>query len=692
MLLLTGIQAQTLVNRAWKTATGSPSLTYDHLAGATGSNFVVLVGNTYSPGEAENYLISKYSFTGQLLWQTEINSANNMSDIGFDVYLKGNNVFVTGTAIDSTELNSDILTLKLSLDSGIVQWDTTYAGAFGSNDGAIGIVADNSGNCYVLGFEATGILEAAMTIIKYNASGQQQWVSHYDSTAYISIAGALEIDDTTLIVTGVSGQGFADWHFVTLTASANTGNITNVRLDPNANGSLESLFSITQHSNGNTYIAGSTLRSPANEDIKIVRYDTLLNEVWVRTWGSADSLRDRPCKIGMGGNGHIIVLGETKKPNGGTDMVLLCYHNSNGNLLWERRLSAPNPAHECKPGDMLGQPFAGLGMPIYITGTVNNGSNKDYITASYDGSGNLRWGETFHDTLNSDDVALDIQFVGDGVIVSGVSKIDTVSKYVSVKYKEFSLSNTTVDDPLTEKPLYMANQVIVKFNKNAIERSAVDTKDLLYGNLDVFLKDWAVDSLGEKLPFNTRQCKLVKIFDGLKTTDTISISRLGEEVLIPDFWSTFLLTYPPSVISEIDLRDTLNQLFPFIEAVDLDVVAELTSTAPNDIAYFRQMSLSPVFEPTEDYRPWATINVEQAWEYTTGKPFVKVGIFDTGLYLDHQDFSFTGDTGTGGVAKGGWDFMHQRELGTHPNNTDYGMLMVLKWGASSALLEIIQLV
>lgn len=520
LLLAFGIQAQTLVNRAWKVTTGSPTLTYDYLAGYRGSNYVILVGNTYSPGQAENYLVSKYSFTGQLLWQTEFNTADNKSDIGFDLYIKGNGVYVTGSSIDTSTTDSDILTLKLSLDSGTIQWDTIYTGAYGGRSVALGIVADNAGNAYVLGGEETGAFDSRMTVIKYDAYGQQQWTMHYDSTGNIDGAGAIALSDTTLTVTGFSGSAFGTWSFVTLTASANTGAIISMRLDANGNGGMQQLYSATGHSSNNLYLTGSTMNSPANEDIKIICYDTLLNEKWVKTWGSPDSLMDRPRKIAMDGTGNVLVLGESRKPGGGSDIVLLSYNPNNGNLLWQRRISATNPAHQCRPADMVGMP-SGLGGPIYVTGSAyTQAGGYDFITASYDASGNLRWTRTINDTLSSDDQAGDIQYTGGGVVVSGTSTLGGNSKYVSVKYEEqedslglgvitpketldrISYMDYVFEGTVIAKNSYLNSANNFIYTSNTVQISRIYKGELDCGTVEIITLGGTVDTLGLSLSHN----------------------------------------------------------------------------------------------------------------------------------------------------------------------------------------------
>ena len=53
-----------------------------------------------------------------------------------------------------------------------------------------------------------------------------------------------------------------------------------------------------------------------------------------------------------------------------------------------------------------------------------------------------------------------------------------------------------------------------------------------------------------------------------------------------------------------------------------------------------------------DYSIEASINIKPAWEISTGDPEVKVGVFDSGIFYEHEDFGY------GSVVEGSWDFVN----------------------------------
>lgn len=124
--------------------------------------------------------------------------------------------------------------------------------------------------------------------------------------------------------------------------------------------------------------------------------------------------------------------------------------------------------------------------------------------------------------------------------------------------------------------------------------------------------------------------QLTKIFPFLTTKDTVSISRLGDKVTIPPFWATFTLNIPKE-ISMAKVINLLDNLSPLIEYCHYNFPAEFSSV-PNDTLYPKQVSLNGSAS-----LPNAGINIENAWQIETGKPFIKVGVHDSGIDTTHPD-------------------------------------------------------
>jgi len=220
-------------------------------------------------------------------------------------------------------------------------------------------------------------------------------------------------------------------------------------------------------------------------------------------------------------------------------------------------------------------------------------------------------------------------------------------------------------------PIYMANQLIVRFDTAAVKRDAIDNftgkKSLECADVNHYIKDYAVTALNQQLAdlCDTAQGAITmrKIFRDLKTTNTSTISRLGETIPIPAFWATFIFSFPDGTdISKV--ADSLNALFPLVKYAHPNVIVRLFGSA-DDTEYPVQTSLHAT-----SFSDSAHINIEPAWDYEVGKPFVRVGIFDSGIDWEHEDF---GDgTASGSKIVDGWEYRDNLPLKLTPTPDSLG--------------------
>jgi subtilisin family serine protease len=171
------------------------------------------------------------------------------------------------------------------------------------------------------------------------------------------------------------------------------------------------------------------------------------------------------------------------------------------------------------------------------------------------------------------------------------------------------------------------NSVIVKINWKYLDFNKIDDPTIRSGSISEFLNQEGLNFLEENELLKNRVVR--KVFPFLKTTDTISVSRLGQDVRIPVFWNVFAFDINQNE-GILALCDKLEKLHPFVIYSHPNYELKALSV-PNDSLYPMQQSLSSTSYPN------GHINIEPIWEFETGKPHIKVGVHDSGIDTANGD-------------------------------------------------------
>lgn len=181
------------------------------------------LGNAYVCGSTEgalfysDYATVKYNSAGIEQWYRVYKGSANFLDLpkAIKVDRKGN-AFVTGYSTESGN-GYDMTTIKYNTNGDSI-WKARYNN--GLNDIAYAITLDNGGNVYITGESDGNGTNGDYATVKYDSSGQQQWVKRYDFTGqYSDVATSITVDNSgSLYVTGSS-----DRDFLTIKYSQQTG-------------------------------------------------------------------------------------------------------------------------------------------------------------------------------------------------------------------------------------------------------------------------------------------------------------------------------------------------------------------------------------------------------------------------------------------------------------------------------------
>ncbi|HEY6953259.1 MAG TPA: hypothetical protein VI758_12705, partial [Bacteroidota bacterium] len=188
------------------------------------------------------------------------------------------NVYVTGATPPLSGNIEDVMTLKYN-SSGVEQWRVRYDGSYGSDYGEA-LTVDASGNVYVAAY-SRGPSNGDYVIIKYNASGTQQWLTRYDGPgANVDDPKAIRLNSAGyLCVTG------------TTYSTTSLNDITTVFLDPSdgtvilqdtyngAGNSDDAVAAMAVDGSGNFFVVGTAKSTVflGSEDIVTIKYDATGN-------------------------------------------------------------------------------------------------------------------------------------------------------------------------------------------------------------------------------------------------------------------------------------------------------------------------------------------------------------------------------------------------------------------------------
>lgn len=176
----------------------------------------------------------------------------------------------------------------------------------------------------------------------------------------------------------------------------------------------------------------------------------------------------------------------------------------------------------------------------------------------------------------------------------------------------------------SQTPVSEINSAIVKIDWRMLDLNVIDDSKITNGSINDFLNEKGKNYLIDNQIQLFKNLEVAKVFPFLMTTDTISISRLGNKVRIPTFWSVFKIILPYET-NVVDFCTNLKKLTQLVRYAHPNYSGEYFDV-PNDPLFSTNQFTFNNAPGFLDY-----INMDSAWNIETGKPFVKVGVFDSGI-------------------------------------------------------------
>ncbi|MBV6462576.1 MAG: hypothetical protein HJHJAOHD_02752 [Flavobacteriales bacterium] len=656
------LQAQQMVSEHWHDNQGSQAFFQKSVVRTDASGNAHIAGATLNQNGNYDIYVAKYNASGVLLWDAVYAGAGGWHDAAADLQVDASgNVYVTGSVYTSSNDSNDVITLKYN-SSGSLQWSDVYNGASSLNDGGTSLQLDASGNVYVSAFTQDANNGFDFLLLKYDNSGSLLLNQQFDLNNVHDVPVSLIVTSTRLAIAGATQVDTVDWDYLYVAYHPVNGSYISHSTSTGGTAGFDKVHDLQTDASGNFYLTGTVFNASTGYDILTVKLDDNLNVIWSANYNSTSTMNDVGNALAVDNSGNVLVTGFSETSTEGTNYVTIQY-NSSGTQQWVKTFNGEGNA-----ADTARAIAVDANNNVYITGSSFNGSTEDFYTTKYKSNGTELWGIAFNGIYNGSDRAFDIALDSlGGVLVSGQSQTQTGFEYATVRYEEYTNTYIPVLDS-NDLPVYNDKELIVMFDSAVVNKTEVNRIHKRFGLLEEFVDTTTINLVNAKLGLDLSRAKTIKVFDWMTTADSLSITRLGDTIHIPPFWATFVVKLPTG-LDVMETADSLNTLRPTVYLAEPNYIGFLTSL-PNDPEFTGGSQAS--LHPTQQY-PNAHINMDSAWDISTGNSYIKVGVYDSGINWAHDDFSTDGsNTWNGSKIKGGWDFFNNLPINNFMGNDHIG--------------------
>jgi hypothetical protein len=242
------------------------------------SENIFVAGTTNHLGSNDNYATVKYNSSGVQQWAAMFNGPGNIQDDAYAIaFDNAGNVFVTGASWGNGS-NLDYNTIKYNF-SGIEQWVRRYNGPGNSTDIAYSMASDTSGNIIVTGQSLGNNTSYDYATIKYNTNGDSLWVRRYDfgpgGNRYdAAVALAVDRAGNSYVTGSSSSSTFNDYATIKYNSSGNPQWVQRYN-GPGSNDDNAAAIAIDNFLN--VYVTGSATNLSSNFDYATLKYSQVVS-------------------------------------------------------------------------------------------------------------------------------------------------------------------------------------------------------------------------------------------------------------------------------------------------------------------------------------------------------------------------------------------------------------------------------
>jgi uncharacterized delta-60 repeat protein len=290
-------------------------------------------GNSYVTGKSMglntgyDYATVKYNANGEMEWAAHYNGSGNSKDEANAIEIDDfGNICVTGYS-SNQNLSWDYTTIKYD-GQGNELWFAHYNGLSDGSDVATDLAIDKSGNVYITGY-SLGEGDDYATI-KYDSGGNLLWVARYNGTGNAcDIATGLTVDgDENVYVTGHSFGLDTNFDYATIKYNSSGLEEWVAHYDGTAN-FMDVPMSIALDKIGNVYVSGTSFGLETNNDFTTIKYNNLGSELWIACYNRSGNSSDEMSSMAVDSSGNAVVIGSSWSLENDNDYLTIKY-NANG--------------------------------------------------------------------------------------------------------------------------------------------------------------------------------------------------------------------------------------------------------------------------------------------------------------------------------------------------------------------------
>lgn len=343
------------------------------------SGNVFVTGQSY--GDGYDYLTIKYSTGGTKIWERRFGGPGE--DIPYGIAVDVNsNVYVTGSAVHGTG-NTHCVTVKYN-SSGDLQWEADYNAPFGGNDQGMFIEFGRNGAVYIAGRIQNTQIYHDIVLIKYNTSGEEQWVRTYDGAGHghDNVNKMVVGENQHIYLTGYTyGGEVTNRNYITLNYNAAGQRVWAKTYNGPANGE-DRAVSMAVDEDGNTYVTGYSLSNSTGYDYATVKYDNAGDQQWVKRVDGGNSYNEYARDITIDGSGNSYVTGVFETTTDNYQLATVKF-SSAGTQKWIKKYV--NPSGKVTEGYKI---VLDQSNNIFVGGAIdasgaNNNDYRDFLVVKY---------------------------------------------------------------------------------------------------------------------------------------------------------------------------------------------------------------------------------------------------------------------------------------------------------------------